>query len=104
MPSKFEYLSLFVDIMSPRRGRDIPHRVLVNEELVSSLHAPPSNGDPPKFQIPLIPQAKLSTSMSLRPFELLLPIIMLRLKHKYKSIVMTPLGEQIIHTSVFRGC
>ena len=57
--------------MSPWGGRGKPRKILVDEEVASTPHAPPSQGDlliPPEFSIPLMPQAKLFPLMTPKTF------------------------------------
>ena len=58
---EFEFLSLFVVIMPPRRGHNRPHRIPMDEEAALGPHAPPPLDDPldpPKFLVPHVPQAE----------------------------------------------
>ena len=58
--------------MPPRRGRDRFHRVLMDEEATSTLHALPLQGDfpvPLEFSIPPIPQARFFPPMTLEAFQ-----------------------------------
>ena len=69
---EFELLSLFVDTMPPRRERDSPHRIYVDEEAASAPHDPLSHDDPlipPEFSIPLVSQAEPFPPMSLKAFQ-----------------------------------
>ena len=69
MSLKFEFLSLFVDIMPSQRGRSRPCSVPVDEEDAS---APPSQGDPPippKFSVLFVPQAEIFPPMTSEAFQ-----------------------------------
>ena len=72
MPLKFEYLSLFINIMPSRRERERPCRVPVDEVVVSALHAPPPQGDPQvpsEYPFPPIPQVGFLSPMTIDAFQ-----------------------------------
>ena len=67
MPLVSKCLSLFVDIMSPRRGRGRPRRMHVDEEASLAFHAPLPQDDPsipPEFLIPPMPQTRFFPRMT----------------------------------------